>query len=76
MNKYKKLNHLLKTLDVDIISFIETQINPSILDKIYYISKKILAIDLFVSAINNSLNELINGNKLRFLLESIVNTIK
>jgi len=59
--KYHKLNYLFHKLDIDIVSLMETQINPELLDCNINITDKIMATDLLVSSLDNSVNELIGA---------------
>ena len=59
--KYHKLNYLFHKLDIDIVSLMETQINPELLDCNINIVDKIIATDLLVSSVDNSINKLIRA---------------
>ena len=61
--KYHKLNHLFLKLDVEIVSLIEIQINPELLDHNINIADKIIAMDLSVSSLDNNINELIGARQ-------------
>ena len=58
--KYTKLNYLFHCLQVDIVSLVETQINPVLLDATYNIPDRILASELHTYIINNNSIELIS----------------
>ena len=44
---------------MDIISLIETQINPALLDETYHIPDQIMALELIITSLDNNENELI-----------------
>ena len=44
---------------MDIVLLIETQINPALLDKTYYILNEIIASELIIISLDNNENELI-----------------
>ena len=57
--KYKYLKYLWRILDIDIISIVETQVNPLLLDSSYNLPETLFQSDSFTANLTNNERELI-----------------
>ena len=57
--KFRMLRRLWNVLDPDLISIIETQLNPDLLNFSYNIPESLFQLDLYIARLSNNSRELI-----------------
>jgi len=69
--KYKKLPYLWRRLNVDLISLVETQAQPALLDATCNMPSTLFAHETHVTKLSNNSNELINKHQQGGLMSSV-----
>ena len=69
--KYQKLRKIWKALDIDIISIIETQLNPLLLDHNYNIPSTLFCNEVSIACLSNNRIELIEQRQQYSILTAV-----